>query len=181
MIAKIKKSKYGLMYQLDNDRGFTYFPDAVSTPEQMKAYFRNGGHQGIKGTFDEPDLQFVSDSGQPAVAYTVIKDKTFIGQRYAIVNHDENKKFVFPDAVTDAEKLDFLKSYSTRLQDNEADKFATDQERIKYYLGNCAESTKAEYNEFIHSALTPEKIRDICEANAKTYDPSFCATVEFTE
>ena len=103
MKVKVKSSKYGFMYQVENDRGYNYFPDGVTSIEQMQQYFRNGGHSDTKGTFNTPDIVFCNQAGKESKIYSIIEGKTFAGQRYAIVDHDEQKKILFNDIVPDAD------------------------------------------------------------------------------
>lgn len=41
MKVKVKYSKFGFMYQIENDKGFTYFPNNIATIPTMKKYFAN--------------------------------------------------------------------------------------------------------------------------------------------
>jgi hypothetical protein len=168
MKVKVRNSKYGCQYQIENDRGFTYFPNGVTTIPAMKHYFVNGGHMSIKGSFDEPDIVFCNQAGQPAKLYTIRSGEKLLGQRIATVDYD--KKFIFVDITTDADKLDFLRNHSTRVQDQEADRLETDQEKIKFYLNNCTEETKLQFKELIDSALTSDVLKQQCEENAKGYN-----------
>jgi len=77
------------------------------------------------------------------------------------------------------DKLDFFRDHSTRVQDIEANKLETDQDRIKFYLNNCADETKVQYKEFIDSALTSDVLKQQCELNAKGF--GLPAEVEITE
>lgn len=175
MKAFIRKNKFGFQYRIEGNTGFNYFPDDVKlTPEGMKAYFQRGGR-------DEPDLVFCNQAGIPAVHYKIVKGKTFAGQKYAIVDHDEKKIFLFDanEICTAEEKITFLKDHSTRQQDLEADKIEDLNERINFYLSNCVEETKKEFKQMIEEKITPKVLKELCEVNAAGYDPSLPAEVEF--
>ena len=45
-----------------------------------------------------------------------------------------------------------------------------DQERIKYYLNNCADETRLRYKQFIDSAMTTDVIKDLCNKNVSDYN-----------
>jgi hypothetical protein len=173
MKVKVRMSKYGFMYCLEGGRCFTYFPDSVTSIEHMKRYFVNGGHTSARGIFDEPSIQFVNQEGRPAKIFTVKPDKKIIV--------DFNRQFLYdPSEVVPIEdKLNFFRDHATREQDIEADKLASDSERIKYYLSVSTKETKAEYQKLIDESLTPDSIRTICSENAKSFDPQLEADVIF--
>ena len=168
----VKKEKFGFTYKIEGNQGFRYFTGDINTRVQMIEYFEQGRHSSTKGKYNTPDIVFCNQQGTPAVHYKIVEGKTFVGQKYAIVDHDEQKKFLFEsnEVVSNEDNLEFLRGHSTRQQDQEADKLETDLERIKYYLKNVAEETKVDYKQFLDEKMTADVLKDLCIKNAATYE-----------
>lgn len=159
MKAYIRKNKFGFQFRLEGNTGFNYFPDDVKlTPEGMKAYFQRGGR-------NEPELIYVNQAGQPAKLYTIKPGEKLAGQRIATVDND--KKFVFDDVTSDAEKLEFLRYHLP--EDPEAEKLESDHDKVISYLKNADEEIRSAFKNMINDKLTPEVMKELCVNNAKTY------------
>ena len=156
----IKKTEFGFQYRIEGNAGFNYFPDDVKlTPEGMKAYFQRGGR-------NEPEIVFCNQAGQPAKLYTIKPGEKLAGQRIAIVDYD--KKFIFDDVTSDAEKLEFLRYHLP--EDPEVEKLESDHDKVISYLKNADEEIKNAFKNMIADKLTPEVMKDLCIKNAATYE-----------
>jgi hypothetical protein len=166
MKVKVKHSKYGLLYCLDNDTKYSYFPNNITSIAEMKRFFVNGGHSDTRGTFNTPDIVFVNQAGQEAKLYTIKPGEKLAGQRIATVDLD--KKYIFDDITTDAEKLEFLRFHLP--EDIETEKLESDKDKVTAYFQSADEGTKTAFKQMISDKLTPEVMKDLCEQNAKTYN-----------
>jgi hypothetical protein len=166
MKVLIKQTQYGWQYKCEGDTMFKYFADNVQTREQMLNYFRQGKHTSSGRSFNEPELLFANQQGAPAKLYQIKKgEKMVTGELVARVDLD--KMFLFDDVCTDADKLEFLRHYLP--EDNEAESFESDKDKINSYLQIADAELKTAYKKFINDKLTPEAMRKQCEQNAAGY------------
>jgi hypothetical protein len=165
MKVLIKQNQFGWQYRCEGDTMFKYFADNVTTLEQMQNYFRHGRHTSSGGSFNDAEIYFSNQAGQPAKLYQIKKGETLAGQRFATV--DMEKKFIFDDPTTDAEKLEWLRYHLP--EDFEAEAFESDKDKINSYLQMADAELKTAYKNMIASKLTPEAMRKQCEQNAAGY------------
>jgi hypothetical protein len=168
MEAKIRKTKFGYQYALRNDSAWHYFPDTVESIDQMKGFFRAGGHSDVNGQFDEPELIFVDQQNKPAKLFTIRRNARSLGQRFAVVDHDTTKKLIFdPVAIIDLDQqLQLLQTNSTREVEREAEAIEDKGKRIQFYLKHASDEAKTEFQKLIDENMTDEVLTDLCKQNA---------------
>lgn len=172
----IKKEKYGFTYKIEGSQGFKYFADGINTKDQMIEYFKQGRHASTKGYFNNPDIIFCNQAGQQSKLYSIKPGEKLAGQRVATVDYE--KKFVFDDITTDADKLEFLRFHLP--EDSEAEKLESDHDKVVSYLNNANEEIKTLFKSMINDKLTPEEMIRQCEQNAKECY-NLPAEIEFIE
>jgi hypothetical protein len=179
MKVKIKKSKYGFQYCLFNDTAYHFFPDNITTIEQMKSYFINGDHSDTKGIHNEPELVFVDQENREVKHYSINRNQRYVGNMFAIVDHDG--KFLFEQVADINDQLQFLKDKSSQEVNAEADNILDAKERIKYYLKNITPEVKTEFQNYLDAQMTDEVLKEQCIQNAKTYGDNMTAVIEFED
>lgn len=164
----IKKNEFGFSYQTEGDRGYRYFPDPVNNRQTIENYLRS--------LYNAVDLQFVNQAGQPAKLYTIKSGEKIAGERVATVDFD--RKFVFNDVTSDAEKLEFLRFHLP--EDPEVEGLESDHDKVMSYLQQADEGLKSDYKIMIAEKLTPEVMKIQCEKNALSFG-DFKAEVVFAD
>lgn len=170
----IKKTQFGWQFNETLHSGYSWHstPSNVKTHSDLIAFFRSGGHRGVRSAnFDAPALVLVDDNNNVMKHYQV-KVNNAAGLHSALINFDSTKQksFLTADLWPEADQLQYLKTAAVHLPEE----YNNLRDAVEYLQAN-EPFTVVDYREALMA-----KIKDGITAQCQAHAAGTPAVIEFT-